>query len=126
MIDERQKRGLCELRLDHGRLDGEDGLVREYDLPLVDGDHIAREAKAGEILKIVLREDAERAKIGDVVLVEMQAHEPVGGLFHTGRDRIGDELVGAEEDIECRHLLMPALIEIPLPHRDLIEVGQKR
>ena len=126
MIDEGKERRLNELRLQHRRNNGDDRLVREYDLALTHGVHVARKTELGKIGEVVLGKHVQRAQIGDVALVKMQIFQIVRRLIHAGGNRIGDEAVGAEENVEHRLLRMFSARKIPLPHRELIEIGQQR
>ena len=125
VIDKGQKRRFDELRLEHGRHDGDDGLVRKDDLPFAHRVHVARKAQFGEVREIVLREHVERTEIGDIALVEVQVFQIVRRLIEPRGDRIGDEAVGTEEDIEHRLLRVLSPRKISLTHRELIQVGKQ-
>ena len=117
MIDKIEKSRFDDLRFEQGRAYRQNGFVREHDLPFAHRLDRTREFEIFQVFQKTLGEKAKRGEIGDIFLVEAQIFKILRRLLHARRDRIRDQLVRAEKEIERRLAFMDPFIEIPLSHR---------
>ena len=125
MIDKSQQCGFDELRLPKGRGHRENRLVRKHHRALGHCLYIACKLKLFESFQKVVVENAERAQIRYIALVEMKVEDIVYRLFEPCRDCVGIAAVSAIENVEHRPSCIEFATAITVHHRELIKVGEK-
>ena len=125
MIDGQQQVGFNQLRLNGGSLDGQDGLVGEDGRAFRDSVDITGEFEVAQIIQEGLVKVTLGAQVGDVIIGEVQLLDVFHDLLQAGRDgKAAAVRHGTVEYVKHHILLVEAVAEITVAHRDLIKVKE--
>ena len=125
----REHVGFRDLRLDDGRADGEDRLAGKHRGAFGDGEEIAGEAEAAQVIEEGRRYQAERieaAKVIDLFGGETQVEQVIDHLREAGgEDEIAMRRETADGVFEDGFLGDLAGFEVAGGHGELVEIGEE-
>ena len=91
-----------------------------------EGQRVAREAEAGEIVEQIRTEAPGRLEPGELLVGEAQPRQELEhGIEPRGHQELAPGWQGADEELEHRGLGL-AMVQVSLDHVELIEIGQQR
>ena len=126
MIDDVQKRRFHKLRFDDRRLHRKDRLPGENHGAFGDRRNIAGKTEIFQIFQKSVVKQTQAFQVFKFLFSEGKVFDIRHRLFQPDGERIGDHAVLTEKNIEYGDLLFPALFEIPVHHRQLVQIRKQR